>query len=104
MGYQDSTGRSGVVAVLKSVHLVMENNDFGDITSSIVNKLNLNLNKYYPDAGGILMGYQEIKLLRSSIEENNNKTFHPVYIRAKFYLFSPKVGSELHCTVSRKDE
>jgi len=99
-----SDPRSGVVAVYKSVHLVIENNEFSDLNKSIIKKLNLNINKYYPHAGGILMGYREIKLLRSTMEVNNNMAIHPVHIRAKFFLFSPHVGSELQCTVSRKEE
>jgi len=94
-----SDPRSGVAAVHKSVQLVMENNHSGDIKESIVKKLNSNTNKYYPDAGGIMMGYHGIKLLRSSSEVTNI-----VCTRAKFYVFSPKVGSELQCTVSRKED
>ena len=98
--------RSGVVTVLKSIHLIMKNSDFANIKESVVRKLNFNLHKYYPDAGGMLMGYQGIKLKKSTSElpTANTSSHHPVHIRAKFFLFKPMVGSELECVVKERED
>merc|ERR1719431_833114 len=96
--------RSGVVTDHKSVHMVMNKKEMEEIRESVVKKLNSNMNKFYPDAGGIMMGYQGIKLKKSTSEVTgtNPPLFHPVYIRAKFYLFKPQVGSELKCVVDKR--
>jgi len=99
-----SEPRSGVVTDHRSVYLVMEKKEMGDIKESIMRKLNSNINKYYPDARGIMMGYQGIKLKRNTSEVTtvNPSLLHAVYIRAKFYLFKPQVGSELQCVVHKR--
>ena len=98
--------RSGVVADHKSVYLLMKNSDFVDIKNSVVMKLNSNMNKFYPDAGGILMGYQGIKLKKSTSEVTaaNTSLLHPVHIRVQFFLFKPLVGSELQCVVKERED
>merc|ERR1719431_408082 len=99
-----SDPRSGVVTDHKSVHMVMNKKEMEEIRESVVKKLNSNMNKFYPDAGGIMMGYQGIKLKKSTSEVTvtSSPLFHPVYIRAKFYLFKPQVGSELKCVVDKR--
>jgi len=100
-----SDPRSGVVTDHKSVHVVLDKKDMVDVQESVVRKLNSNINKFYPDAGGIMMGYQGIKLKKSTSEvtaSNTHHLLHPVYIRAKFFLFKPQVGSELQCVVDKR--
>jgi len=99
-----SDPRSGVVAGLTSFHIVMETEDFGDMKEALVRKLNSNKNKFYPDAGGIMMGYSGIKMMKSTSEVTSTTLLQGVYIRAQFFLFKPQVGSELQCIVSKKEE
>jgi len=89
-----SDPRSGVVADHKSVYLLMKKRDFVDIKNSVVMKLNSNMNRFYPDAGGIVIGYQGIKLKKSTSEvtADNTSLLHSVHIRAQFFLFKPLVG------------
>ena len=95
-----SDPRTGVVAQARNVDIVMEKEDFiSDMKSVFIRKLNLNINKYYPDVGGILMGYQGIRIKRSTFEVNTITLLHPIHIRAWFYLFKPTFGTELMCVV-----
>jgi len=98
-----SDPRTGVVAQARNVHIVMEKEDFSDLKAALIRKLNLNVNKFYPDAGGILMGYQGIKMKRSTSEVNSTTLLHPIHIRAKFYLFKPTAGTELMCVVTHRE-
>jgi hypothetical protein len=52
---------NGVVAQHSNFHIMMGREDLGNFREALVKKLNLNMNKCYPDASGILMGYQGIK-------------------------------------------
>ena len=99
-----SDPRSGVVAGLTSFHIVMETEDFGDMWEALVRKLNINKNRFYPDAGGIMMGYSGIKVMKSTSEVTATTLLQGVYIRVQFFLFKPQVGSELQCIVSKKEE
>jgi len=96
-----SDPRTGVVALYKSAQIVMEKDDFSNMLGALIRKLKTNVNKYYPDAGGILMGYQDIKLKRSTCEVTVTTLVHPVHIRAQFYLFKPEDGAELTCEVTK---
>ena len=51
-----------------------------------------------------MIGYQRIKLKKSTSEVTGTNTplLYPVYIRAKFLLFKPQVGSELRCVVDKR--
>ena len=99
-----SDPRNGVVARHSSLHIVMGREDFGDIKEALVKRLNLNMNKFYPDAGGILMGCQGIKVKKSSSEVSPTSLLNPVFFRAQFYLFQPQVGSDLFCVVHTREE
>ena len=79
---------------------MMENEDFGDEKEALIRKLNRNVNKFYPDVGGIMMGYQGIKMKRST----SYMTPTPVNFRAEFFLFRPQVGSDLLCVVMKREE
>jgi hypothetical protein len=69
---------TGVVAVVRSVHFVMEKEELSYTKEAVIRKLNLNMNTFYPDAGGILMGYLNVK-----IKKNTSKvTPTPVNIQA----------------------
>ena len=101
-----SDPRTGVVAQTRNVYIVMEKEDFSDMKSGLIRKLNLNINKYYPDAGGILMGYKGIKIKRSTFEVNTTTLLHPIHpihLRASFYMFKPTVGTELMCVVTHTE-
>jgi hypothetical protein len=91
---------TGVVAVVRCVHFVMEKEELSYIKEAVIRKLNLNMNIFYPDAGGILMGYQNVK-----IKKNTSKvTPTPVNIQAMFFLFRPQVGEDLSCVVIQREE
>eukprot|EP00092_Neocalanus_flemingeri_P107178 GFUD01137560.1.p1 GENE.GFUD01137560.1~~GFUD01137560.1.p1 ORF type:complete len:978 (-),score=275.67 GFUD01137560.1:72-3005(-) len=99
-----SDPRTGVVAQHRSVHIVIEKDKISVMKEALIKKLNKNVNKFYPDAGGIMMGYQGIKMKRSTCEVNSLPLLHPVHIRAQFYLFRPQVGSEVTCVVTSREE
>lgn len=99
-----SEPRSGIVAVNRSFYIVMEKNDFSDIKAAVIRKLNSNIYQHYPDAGGILLGYHDIKLKKSTSEITDTALLHPVFIKARFFLFKPVVGSELQCIVKKREE
>eukprot|EP00092_Neocalanus_flemingeri_P016110 GFUD01017437.1.p1 GENE.GFUD01017437.1~~GFUD01017437.1.p1 ORF type:complete len:1111 (-),score=302.78 GFUD01017437.1:41-3373(-) len=99
-----SDPRTGVVAQHRSVHIVIEKDKISVMKEALIKKLNTNVNKFYPDAGGIMMGYQGIKMKRSTCEVNSLPLLHPVHIRAQFYLFRPQVGSEVTCVVTSREE
>ena len=93
---------TGVVLVTKKVQLIMQHQNICELQGATVEKLNLCVNKYYPDAGGIVMGYRDIKINQSEVAPSTIP--HPVNMEASFYLFQPVVGSDLLCVVSRKEE
>ena len=95
--------RTGVVAVTRTVHIMMEEDDC-DMRKALIRKLNYNLNKYYPYAGGILMGCEGIQLKLNTMEVNITTLLHPIQVRAKFYLFRPQVGAELMCVITKMEE
>ena len=91
-----------VVLVNKKLQMILQHQNLRDLQEAIVEKLNLNVNKFYPDAGGIMMGYKDIKIKKGEVTAST--TPHPVNIEASFYLFQPVVGSDLLCVVSRQEE
>ena len=79
MQHFDLTGltsdpRSGVVADIRSLHMVMDKKEMGEIKETVVRRLNSNINKFYPDAGGVMIGYQRIKLKKSTSEVTGTNT------------------------------
>ena len=90
-----SDPRTGVVAQTRNVYIIMEKEDLSDTKSVLIRKLNLNINKYYPDVGGILMGYQGIKIKRSTFEVNTTTLLHPIHLRASENRDEGLVGSLL---------
>ena len=99
-----SDPRTGVVALRRSIHIVIEKHEYSYIymKEALIRKLNSNVNKFYPDVGGILMGFQSIKMKRSTCEVTSTNLFHSVHIRAQFFLFKPQFGAELFCVVAEK--
>ena len=91
-----------VVVVNKKLQMILKYHNIRDLQEAIVEELNLNVNKFYPDAGGIMMGYKDIKIKKTEVTPST--TPHPVNIEASFYLFQPRVGSDLLCVVSRQEE
>ena len=96
-----SNPRTGVVALVRNVDLVLEREERSVMRASMVRKINSNIHKFYPDAGGILMGFKDIKMKR--IKSEDASTLLPIHIRAKFYVFKLTAGMELVCEVTQQE-
>jgi len=91
---------SGVCAVKKQIRLCLEPSYLSDINFAILKCLNSHLNKYYPEVSGILLGYDQLKLKKST-----GAMFQPllhVDIQATFFLFCPLPGQLLSGIVNMK--
>ena len=103
-----SDPKSGVRSLHKTVTLILPNNSSEDgcgdepsLKESLLNLLHENLNKYWPDISGILLGFGHIKFSRLKLEWMRDKV--AVKLRGKFYVFLPVVGAEIQCTVISRD-
>merc|ERR1712025_916616 len=95
---------SGVKSVRKQIHIVLEPSFLNDINFGILKYLNQYLNEYFPEVSGILLGYKDIKLKKST---ENLFIYQPhihVDIQATFFIFCPSPGSYLLGTVNEKSE
>ena len=94
--------RSGVLMVDKQVTLVFDSVESSNVKEYVLQKLNNSRNRYYPDVGGILVGYTSVKV---KFKDNGlSETDYPriVDIKANFYIFRPQAGTQLTCIVSSK--
>ena len=103
-----SDPKSGVRSLRKTVTLILPNNsieeegeDEPSLKESLLNLLHENLNKFWPDIGGILLGFGHIKFSQLKLEWMRDKV--AVKLKGKFYVFHPVVGAEMQCTVASRD-
>ena len=90
--------KAGVRAVIKKISLFLAADMKDSLKENVIKILNNQKDKYYPDVGGILLGYSNVKIAKDT-EWDYQNDFLSVYIRAKFYIFQPTIGSELRCVV-----
>ena len=93
--------RSGVRRISKRISLFVESNNEGNLKETLLTKLNSNLNQYYPDVGGFLLGYHKVKMMKTSQEE---LPVTPLSVKAEFFILHIEVGSELRCIVIKRGE
>lgn len=93
---------SAMSMVRMPVHLALQPAYLGNINAGIFSSLNKNINKYYPELKGILMGYTKIKLKRQEGSISNDAPFIHVDVQADFYIFKPKNGVTLRGRVNKK--
>ena len=91
-----------VVVVHKKLQMILKYQNIRDLQEAVVEELNLNVHKFFPDAGGLMLGYKHIKIKKTEVTPST--TQQPVNMEASFYLFQPRVGSDLLCVVSRQEE
>jgi hypothetical protein len=82
--------------------MILKYQNIRDLQEAVVEELNLNVHKFFPDAGGLMLGYKNIKIKKTEVTPST--TPQPVNMEASFYLFQPRVGSDLLCEVSRQEE
>ena len=87
--------KSGIKALTKSVTVVLSSSNEVTIKENLSKMLSRNLNKYSPDIGGILLGYNSnIRYSKVNFHRGSDGIV-TLKVAAKFYLFSPSVGYTL---------
>ncbi|KAF5286109.1 hypothetical protein FQA39_LY16392 [Lamprigera yunnana] len=92
---------SCVVVQEENYHLALHPFHLTNITSSIRDILGEGVAKYNKKLSGILLGYENIKLLSQGTIVDDSFFVH-LDISANFYLFKPEVGKVLTGVVSKK--
>jgi len=96
------TPDSAISMVRMPVHLALQPAYLGNINAGIFSILNKNINKYYPELKGILMGYNKIKLKKRDGSISNDQPFIHIDVQADFYIFNPRKGVTLRGRVNKK--
>ena len=89
---------TGVRPVRKTISLYLAADMKDNVKENIIEILDKQIDKYYPDVGGLMMGYSKIKFQKDN-DWNYQNDILPINIKAKFYIFQPTIGSELMCIV-----
>eukprot|EP00090_Calanus_glacialis_P004470 TRINITY_DN13338_c0_g2_i4.p1 TRINITY_DN13338_c0_g2~~TRINITY_DN13338_c0_g2_i4.p1 ORF type:complete len:491 (+),score=166.86 TRINITY_DN13338_c0_g2_i4:41-1513(+) len=84
-----NSAHSGVTSVKKQIHLALEPSFLSNINLGICKCLNSHLQEYYPEVSGILLGYDNIKLKKSTGSMYNDQPHIHIDIQATFYIFCP---------------
>jgi len=96
-----SSAHSGVTSVKKQVHLALEPSFLANINLGILKCLNSHLHEYYPEVSGILLGYDNIKLKKTTGSMYNDQPHIHIDIQATFYIFCPTPATCLLGTVNK---
>ena len=94
----------GIKAVTKSITVVLSSSTEAIIKENLCKMLSTSLNKYSPDIGGIVLGYSNIshsKVICKWSQGDTSDDIMTLKVTAKFYLFSPSVGSTLRSVLGR---
>ena len=94
--------RSGISKVVKKVKLFLGSVDSSSVKEYVLHKLNTSKYKYYPDVGGIVVGYTNVKLKFEDRGPTEMDCYQIVGVKANFYVFQPEAGSQITCVVLRK--
>lgn len=85
-------------------HLALHPFHLTDLNASVKGLLNEKIAKFDNKFNGILLGYQNIKLLDSAGAINTDSCFIHTNIQADFYIFNPAVGQVLNGVVNKKSK
>ena len=94
----------GIKAVTKTITIVLSSSPQAIIKENLCKMLSTSLNKYSPDIGGIVLGYSNIshsKMISKWSQGDSSDDILTLKVTAKFYLFSPSVGSTLRSVLGR---
>ena len=93
--------QSGIKSVNKRITIVLSSSPDLTLKENLLSTFNQNLKKYYPDVGGILLGYKNVKYSKVSFDwsQGDSDDFVTLKVMGKFFIFCPDVGSSLRCTV-----
>jgi len=97
-----TTKYSGVKSVKKQIHLALEPRFLDNIKFGILKHLNNHLHEYFPEVSGVLLGYEDVKLKKSTGALYTDQPHIHVDIQAIFFVFCPSPGSYLLGTVNKK--
>ena len=89
---------TGVRPVRKTISLYLAADMKDNVKENLMEILDKQIGKYYPDVGGLMMGYSKIKFQKDN-DWNFQNDLLPINIKAKFFIFQPTIGSELMCIV-----
>ena len=93
--------QSGIKSVNKRVTIVLTSSSELTVRENLLSSFNQNLKMFYPDIGGILLGYKNVKYSKviHDWSQGDSDDFVTLKVMGNFFLFSPDVGSTLWCTV-----
>ena len=94
----------GIKAVTKCITIVLSSSNQVSIKENLCKLLSTSLNQYSPDIGGIVLGYSNIsqsKVISKWSQGDSRDDIVTLKVAAKFYLFSPSVGSTLRSMLGR---
>ena len=94
----------GIKAVTKCITVVLSSSNQVSIKENLCKLLSTSLNQYSPDIGGIVLGYSNIsqsKVISKWSQGDSRDDIVTLKVAAKFYLFSPSVGSTLRSMLGR---
>jgi len=95
---------TGVTSVKKQVHLALEPSFLANINSGIIKHLGKHLHEYYPQVSAILLGFENIKLKRTTGSLYSDQPYIHIDFQATFYIFCPTPGTFLLGTINQKSE
>jgi len=93
---------SGVSSVKKQIVLALPPSFLSDVNLGIVKRLDSYLHDYYPEVSGVLLGYEDVKLKKTSGATYSDQPHIFINIQALFYVFSPSPGKFLVGRVNKK--
>ncbi|XP_057667664.1 DNA-directed RNA polymerase I subunit RPA43 [Diorhabda carinulata] len=93
---------SGVEVHTTIQHLAIYPHQLNNFTESVKGLLNSKIAKYNKTFNGILLGYQNIKLLTDGGVIHEDSCFIHFDIQANFYIFKPEIGKIMNGMVNRK--
>jgi len=97
-----TTKYSGVKSVKKQIHLALEPRFLDNIKFGILKHLNTHLHEYFPEVSGVLLGYEDVKLKKSTGALYTDQPHIHVDIQGTFFVFCPSPGAFLVGTVNKK--
>ena len=95
--------RSGIVSRDAVVNFILDKEEIAQKKLSIFKRLNGSLNKYYPDAGGIMVGFDCIRIRKKNTTQLNEFSTS-VAAKVTFHLFMPEARTSLTCIVKSIEE
>ena len=97
---------SGIRSVIKRITIVLRVPPEFTIEENLIKVLDQNRNQYFPDVGGILLDYTDVKYSKVIFDWSlgDRDQIVTLKVKAEFFLFSPSVGSILRCKVRDRSQ